>query len=206
MSEVQIVITSDQAGSGLAAEGGGPLGGGLFLANRFEAKVFDPEIPYELTMTVAVSGGRLACESLTVDQVPNGPAVIGTVLRSLVIDSYLSRVREQLGEHKGAILVRKVTERTSTTVASRGVTSTEWAQFDQSQRRTGPVKASDVAELYRRARASADPAVYRAPTAAVARKLGIGRSYAARLVSRARKEGLLGPAIRGRSGEQTAQR
>jgi hypothetical protein len=62
-----------------------------------------------------------------------------------------------------------------------------------------------VAQIYRAALASDDEFEREAPTAAVAKRLNYSRGHASRLVSAARKQGLLGEARRGRSGEILTQ-
>jgi hypothetical protein len=59
-------------------------------------------------------------------------------------------------------------------------------------------RVSRAAEEYRRALESGS----RSPTADVARALTVGRSTAARALTAAREQGLLGPALRNRAGEQ----
>jgi len=181
--------------------GGGPLGGGLLLRGRFTAKIEDPAVPYNVTMAIVAFEGRLVCDAVTVARKGNGPIVTGTTLRSTVLDSYLSRVRETLGLFDGGFLVLKERERTPTSVSYSGVRSDEWATFESTQGRDRPIEVAEVANLYREALGSPDSKINRAPTAAVARRLGVHRGHAARLVSRARQEGLLGPARAGRAGE-----
>ncbi len=72
---------------------------------------------------------------------------------------------------------------------------------DARQPRQGsPITEDDlrqVAELYRAALGRGDP-----PTQTVANSLQVARSTAARWVARARERNLLGPALRGRAGEE----
>jgi hypothetical protein len=127
--------------------------------------------------------------------------VVGIALRTAVLDSYLNRIREHLGAHGGEFIVTKEVGRTETTRTFRGAREDEWRTFEATQKRDRPLDVAEVADLYREAVGNADPEVSRAPTAAVARRLGVHRGHAARLVSRARREGLLGAALPGRSGE-----
>ncbi|MCD2195247.1 hypothetical protein LQ327_17910 [Actinomycetospora endophytica] len=63
-----------------------------------------------------------------------------------------------------------------------------------------------AARVYREALASSVPRERLAPTAAVARALGLNRHDAGRLVSRARQAGMLNPAIPRRPGEVPSER
>jgi hypothetical protein len=203
MSAVQVRLLDTTIGSGAAEEGGGPLSHGLILSNRFDVDIDDPAVPYRIRMTVCAFEGRLGCESLTVERRPHGPVVVGSGLRSVVIDGYLTRVRQEL-EHQPTLLLRRDVERSERAVRWRGANKAERTALARSAPRRDPVQVTDVAVAYRRALASPDPELNRAPTVAVAAELGISRGHAARLVARARQEGHLAPARPGRGGEYTA--
>jgi hypothetical protein len=186
------------------ANGGGDLAGGMLLLTRFGVGVEDPAVPYGVTMAVFALQGQLACESLSLTRVAAGPPVTSSGLRQAVIDTYLSRVREELGGSAGSLLVvrRGVDARNNREQLSVTDDEQTWAAFDSAQRRDRKAPdLGDVARLYREALASPDPSENRAPTMAVARRLHVHRGHAARLVSRARQEGLLGSARPGRFGE-----
>lgn len=187
-------------GDGTTEEGGGPLGDGLWLANRFLVDVEDPELPYAITMTVAAVYGRLACEDLHMRKLGNGPPVTGMMIRTLVFDSYLALLREKL-RATGLLRLHNYSRRAVPHVAARD----EWAALvAPPEQRTGPVQVQKVVDLYRQALASDNDAVRLAPNEAIAQALRISRGHAARLIVRARREGLLAPAVRGRAGEQAA--
>jgi hypothetical protein len=64
-----------------------------------------------------------------------------------------------------------------------------------------PERLAKVAKLYRAATSGTFPG-QGGPTAMVGRSLGVSRSQAAALVQRAREDGFLGPAPRGKAGER----
>lgn len=191
-----------------AASGGGELAGGMVLLTRFEVDIHDSAVPYTVTMNVFALEGQLACESLTLHRADDGPAVTSSGLRGAVIDSYLSRIREELAREAGALLVLKpgVDRASGRTVFGVTQDDQQWGDFEKSQRRdrSGP-DLREVARLYRAALASPDPTENRAPTATVAKKLHVHRGHAARLVSQARHAELLGKAKPGRFGEFKAE-
>lgn len=190
-------------GSGRPEEGGGPLHGGLHLQNRFKAAIRDPAVPYSIAMTLRARDGRLACEEISLQELEtDSPPVTGVGLRSVVIDSYVTRVREALGEVGGALLIAK-REQGKHGVASGPVSPDTWEEFDGAQRRSQrPEKITTqvVVDYYQDALASPDPELNRRPTQAVADRLGISRGHASKLLTQARREGLLGAAERGKAG------
>jgi len=194
----------DATGSGTSEEGGGPLDGGLLLVNRMTVSIDDPAVPYDIDLTVAAVGGALAAEAVTLRRRADGPAVTGTALRGLVVDTYISRVREDLGQVAGGFLLTRVTASGKGVRTRRGASTADVEAFDAAQRRDGPpLTPALVAAYYREALASDDDKVRRAPTAAVGRWLLVHRGHAARMVGRARAEGHLGPARPGRAGERS---
>lgn len=186
---IRVTVHQTNLGSGTPEEGGGELGGGLVLLNRVTVDVSDPVVPdHRITITVAASEGRIVCESLTVSRVGTGPIVTATVMRKVPVDAYLLRAREELV--------------TGTTYISRGqAASCRGVGPEEIGDRRGGVPLSRVAALYRDALADPSPRTHRAPTAAVAGWLDISRGHASRLVSQARREGLLGAASHGQAGE-----
>jgi len=187
--------------------GGGVLDGGLHLDQRFRAHLDDPGLAFALTLTIGARSGRLVAEEVTVSKRPDGPAVTAAALRQLPLESYLAKVRSDV-LHADPLLISRRDDtppgpdRVGTTTVSPAGQS-DLARFHSAQRHrhssvdTLPV----VARAYRDALADRDPLISSAPTAAVARALHYSRGHAARLVSDARKAGLLGPARRGRAGE-----
>jgi len=186
-------------GSGEADKGGGPLRGGLTLMNRFKALIADPEVEYEISVTVGARDGWLAAESIPVAELPDGPAVNGATLRLLALSLYMQRIREELARWPG-LLIMKETRRTEHAVTWQPPASPdEWESFGIAQlrkaARAATVTTEIAAEAYREALGSPDSAQNRRPTAAAAEKLGVSRGHVSRLLTQARREGLpgLGP-------------
>lgn len=188
-------------GTGTAEEGGGPLDGNLVLANRATVGIDDPAVPYEIELTVAAVNRTLAAEDVRLRRRGDGPAVTSTALRGLVVETYIARVREEVGHAHGGAWIKQVTEQTPTSTTYSLVNPDRWNAFEHAQRRRDRPTPGLVAQLYRDALASPDPKDRKAPTATVARRLNYHRGHAARLVAQARAEGLLGPAHPGRAGE-----
>lgn len=194
-------------GSPLTAEGqgGGPVWGGLQLLHRFTAEIDDPELPFRLTMTVGARDRRLVVEQVTIAQRDGGQAVTSAGLRLVRVDAYLAAVRQNLGTYGGAFLLAQVRDRTESAV-SWGLPSKEALErFEDGQR--GSLTHQELLALaahhYQEALASSDPKEFRKPTEAVAKRLHCTRGHASRLLSEARrtKPPLLGPAFKGRPGE-----
>ena len=202
-------------GSGRADQGGGPLRGGLTLMNRFKAVINDPEVPYEISMTVGAHDGWLAVETVTVSGTTDGPAVSGAAMRSLALSLYMQRIREELG--KGSLLLARLAGRTERTVSFDfplflAAEDRERLDFAQMRRAVHATKITTqmAAEAYLAALASPDPGQNRRPTAAAAEKLGASRGHISRLLTQARREGLpgLGPSRppRGNKGRPAVER
>lgn len=199
---IGVEIDSPSIGNGTEAEGGGPLRGGLTLANRFTAVITDPEVPYEITMSVRARDGWLACERVELSEQPGGPAINGAAVRGITLSLYLQRIRQELGQAAGFGLILKEVSRTERTVGfdlPLLVLGDELEAFNFGQMRRA-VHATKItpemaAEAYLEALASPDPEQNRRPTAAAADKLGASRGHISRLISEARKNGIpgLGP-------------
>jgi hypothetical protein len=171
--------------------------------NRFTADVRDPALPYHVTMTLRARDGWLSCEAITLRETPDGPPVTGVALRSVIVDSYVRLIREEVGGAGGAFLINKVTTRTEDTLAWEPPSEREWDALEAGQsRHKTKITTQLVAQSYREA--LADATTSRRATAAVAEHLHISRGHASKLISQARAEGLLGPAARGQSGEITS--
>ena len=184
-------------GSGRADQGGGPLRGGLSLANRFAARIADPEVPGTITVVVAAIDGWLAFESVTVAGSEKEPAVSGAVVRSLALSLYLLRIREELGEAGGGgLLVKPSGSGEGWQSFELPVLGDEIDRFDFAQIRRA-VNASKLtpemaAAAYKQALASPDPEQNRRPTAAAADRLGASRGHVSRLLTQARRDGIAG--------------
>ena len=189
-------------GTGTTDEGGGPLDGGLFLVNRFTATVDDPSLPFLVTLVLVAHGRRLAPEAVNLKMRPGGIPITATNLRAVKVDAYVARIRDEVGALDGGLLIVRRQE-DSQSIRWSGVPDGDWSRFEDSQnRRRRPADTLPaVAEAYREALGHPDSQIAAAPTMYVAEKLFYSRGHASRLVTQARKVGLLGDAIPGRAGE-----
>jgi hypothetical protein len=206
MSRVAITIIppSPEASYG---RGGGPLEGDLELVEGFRAEIEDPDLGCDLSLTIGAHNRRLAIERAVFAVREVGPPLTGTRLRSAPLDAYLQAVRRGLEELGDRLLVRNQTRLPDSQVPYlTRPTDEDWERFDSGRRRNHNARQllPLAADAYRRALASPDPKLYRSPTAEVGRRLHKSRGHAARLVAMARDAGFLGPAFRGRSGEDVA--
>ena len=196
------VTRRDDEPSGEWNRDDGWLEGGLFLVWPFTYDVTDSELPYDLTLRVWTHEGRLACEDIEVTQRRGGPPVTTDGLRSATIEAYLDEIRKAMFNAEDfSFTVLKSPPKGSRLLQSP--TAEEWVALDRFQRPRRPTDEllPHIAAAYREALRSSDPQVAKAPTAAVAQQLHYSRGHASRLVSEARKAGLLDPARRGRPGE-----
>ncbi len=212
------ILRPEPGGRWKPGEGGGPLGGGLWLLRRFTADVDDPDQPYVVTLTVEAQQKRMVPVAMKLSTRHGGDVITSTSLRAVKVDACMAAIRKQLGAWGGgAVVARRVTGKrfTDPIYADSGIANlpfTEWhstgpgmwEELEDGHRRRRP--PSDtlpvVAETYRAALDSADPWVAAAPTQYVADTLLYSRGHAARLVSQARKEGLLGEAAPSWSGRR----
>jgi len=178
----------------------GKVGGDVWLLAEPTCDIDDPRLPYLLTMTVTARKGRLVCGALTLRARPDGPPVTLANVRSVPIESYLREVSRYLWESRHPALMRKAEELPG---AFDSLSDKDVKVLEAGHRRRQPTAEvlPKVVAAYRSALSSKDPFDREAPTAAVARQLGYSRGHVARLLTAARREGLLGPAHRGRSGE-----
>lgn len=186
------------AGSGKPEEGGGELRGGLTLANRFTAVIYDPEVPFDIEVTVGAHDGWLVAEKVTVSMRPDGPPVNAQALRATALSLYMQRVHQELQRFIGAgLLKKKVRQNEHAVVYRLPGRDDDWQGFAEMRRavREARITPEIAAEAYKEALASLDPEESRRPTAAAAEKLGVSRGYISGLLSQARKLGIegLGP-------------
>jgi hypothetical protein len=179
---------------------GGWLQGGLILLGPVGYDVVDSELPYDVTLIVWTHDGRLAAQDIKVTQRSGGPPVTTDGLRSVTVDAYLDAVRAHLLSVGKLLLMAPVEGLPGAFEPPR---SDQEAHFDRAQRPRRPMDETlpKVAAVYREALRSSDAMVAMAPTEEVGRRLGYSRGHASRLVTAARKEGLLDSARPGRAGE-----
>jgi hypothetical protein len=173
---------------------GGRVEGGLRLVSPVTCQVEDSELPYKVTMLVGAQHGGLVCQWLRLQQRRGGPPVGTDALRQVTVEAYLDEVRRRLAAHPLLLL--------SPVAGEPGA----FKPLTEEQRRPLLHTLPQVAFLYREALCSTDPSIAKAPTAYVARRLGYSRGHAARLVSQARDQGLLGEARGRRPGEVPLRR
>jgi hypothetical protein len=184
--------------------GGGALEGDLELVEGFQAEIADPELGCDLSLTIGAHNRRLAIERAVFSVHEDGLPLTGTRLRSAPLHAYLQAVRQGLEDLGHGLLVRNQTRSPNAGVPYlTRPTEEDWQRFEAAYRRNHHSREllPLAADAYRRALASPDPQVFRSPTAEVGRRLHRSRGHAARLVAMAREAGFLGPAFRGRSGE-----
>lgn len=198
---VTIIRPSAATSDGL---GGGALEGDLELVEGFQAEIADPELACDLSLTIGAHSRRLAIERAVFSLREGGLPLTGTRLRSAPLDAYLQAVRQGLEDLGDGLLVRSQARSPDAMVPYlTRPTEADWERFEAEHGRNHNSREllPLAADAYRRALASPDPSVFRSPTAEVGRRLHRSRGHAARLVAMARDAGFLGPAFRGRSGE-----
>lgn len=175
---------------------------------RFVIRVESRRYPAKVRMLViANSEGRTVCVSLTCTPWTEDAGVTGAALRELPIGRFMDAGRELVSEY-----VERKGRGNTRTLVGRQMTEDERpnlaAAYDRgtTARRGVPVtreQIEDAARLYREAITLGQP-----PRQYVSQKLHISQSTAAKWFMRARRPGphgeppLLGPAMRGRAGEQ----
>lgn len=187
-----------EVGRGKPEDGGGELRSGLTLANRFTATIYDPEVPFDIVVTVGAHDGWLAVEKVTVSKRPDGPPVNAQALRATALSVYMQRITQELQRFIGAgLLGKKVSQSEHATTFRLPALADDWQGFAEMRRavREARITPEIAAEAYKEALASLDPEENRRPTAAAAEKLGVSRGYISGLLSQARKQGIegLGP-------------
>jgi hypothetical protein len=203
MSRVAVTIVPPSPGASYG-RGGGALEGDLELVEGFRAELADPALGCDLTLTIRAHNRRLAIERAVFSIREGGLPLNGTRLRAAPLDAYLQAVRQALEELDDSFLVRTQTRYPNAMVPYlTRPTAEDWQRFEAEHRRYHHSREllPLAADAYRSALASPDPKVFRSPTAEVGRRLHRSRGHAARLVAMARENGFLGPAFRGRSGE-----
>jgi hypothetical protein len=203
MSRVAVTIIPPSPETSFG-RGGGALEGDLELVEGFRAEIADPDLGCDLSLTIVAHSRRLAIERAVFSLREEGLPLTGTRLRLAPLDAYLQAVRQGLEELGDRLLVRTQTRSPDAMVPYlTRPTDEDWQRFEAEHRRNHHSREllPLAAEAYRRALASPDPKVFRSPTAEVGRRLHRSRGHAARLVATAREAGYLGPAFRGKSGE-----
>ncbi len=196
-------------------QGGGALGDGWVLLRRFRASVDDPGLGYSLNLTLCAHLGHLAVEEAVISRRSGLAPLSSTGLRRVALDSYAAMIRRELVRVAGGLLVVRVREEgelPGTGGSRRYVTFSPgvpdaWGDPDVRRRRHSPDEiVRRVASAY--LAALKDPERKHRATAVVAEQFGYSRAHVGRLLVRARRPpyNLLGPACKGRAGEQVRPR
>lgn len=188
---IKVTFPQQNLGSGSPEQGGGPLRGGVSLANRLIANIEDPALPYAITVTVRARDGFLVAESIAVAELPDGPPLASAAVRQTGLSLYVQRIREEIPRQAPQYLI-EIKSRTDHTVSfGFPPVQADWDTFAEMRRATR-LSPEVAAEAYLEALASPDPDKNRKPTQAAAEKLGISRGHAGRLITEARKKGVAG--------------
>lgn len=165
-------------------------------------KVDDEGVAYDLEMTVAMVHGAPVCTALTATQRPGGPPVTRQGLNSLPLNRI---VREAVA--MGAW--RKVAEGPGFTACDFMVPGTAedalrampGGRHRPADPGTQDQRMRDAVKAYKELTGSG----HTRPKPVIARSMGFTVSYVSKLLTRARREGLLGPARSGRAGEASGE-
>ena len=126
-------------------------------------------------------------------------------LRAVTVRSYLAEIRRHLASSAGGLVILRLAEQFADSFALEPLSEEDAAALEARHRRPQAETLPRVAAAYRRALASDEEGEREAPTQFVADQLGYSRGHASRLVSDARKQGLLGPTSPGRAGEVVSE-
>ena len=161
-----VKINGGDVGSGAPDQGGGPIGAGLMLMNRFTAEVDDPSEPFRWSLTFAAKAGRLVCESVSVDARPGGEPITRVGLREVPFGAIVSRVRQELTSQP-SFLIGRVRSQNGGAVRWSLASTPELAKHKGgSRQRVTEERLEEVAWIYRAADAEG-----RHPTEAVMNEL-----------------------------------
>lgn len=182
------------------------LEGGWVLERPFRASVRDSALPLDVVVDVEAVDGRLVASAMQLQRRRGAGSIDGTTLRAMPVEQYLAHVLREAMDFNpatGIPLVRPLVEATSSSVTTRLVGRTEDVERllrGQGRRRAGREALEAVVAAYKAA--LADPKTHHRPTAAAAERLGYSHGHVSRVLTEARKAGLLGPARPGRPGER----
>lgn len=140
---------------------------------------------YNLRVGMRIIDRKPVCELFQVAAIPGGPKVSPTTLREIPLAAVLERMLTDLGFPYRLVDGEQISVPTPTVVEERA------------SRQPRSTVLPQVVEAYRDAIARGS----NSPTADVARQLNYARGYVSRLLSDARKAGMLGAARPGVSGE-----
>lgn len=169
------------------------------LQENATAVVDDPGLPYLVQLTLGAFAGRVGVEKLEIRSREGAGPVTSEALRRVPLQSYVDAV---LADPSVRTYVVAETQRTERSVGW-GPPAKEQLEALRlaGRRRSDPADVLPaVVEAYRRA--LGDPRWRGKPTEKVAQELNYSRGHASRLLSLARKRGMLGDARPGVGGER----
>ena len=175
-----------------------PALGVVVLGGPFQVDVDDDDLEFLVQMTVDVEEGRLACVELLATRRPDGPPITSAAMQHVRVTRYLT-----LGLTAHPYVLATTYDTAGKPVGGQWATGPERAAaVDRSRRhRTTAESVTEVVAAYRQA--LANPAARDHATQAVADALFLSRGHVSRLLTAARRQGLLSPSDIGRGGKPT---
>jgi hypothetical protein len=192
MAEVHLRMSMDMFSEFAALEEPG-----FALPETIKAEFDHASLPYLVRLTVSVVHGQPVCTGLTAERRDGGPPVTRRGLNSLPVDRIVREIVAQVvlktETRPGAISYRPAGAPNAGPVLAR--------LAPRRGRRSDPEARQElIGKVVAAYRELVDSGV-RQPKPAIAREFSISQSYVAALLTAARRQGLLGPAIPGRAGE-----
>jgi hypothetical protein len=175
------------------------LASGVAMAAKLDAHVDMPDLPYVLDVEVGVLHGDPICVSLRAQQRPGGPAVTRSGLNSIPVEQIV-----RFATAETAMSVSKQAEHNILRPLTPAEKAVEFRALQRPRgRRAEPgqqqLLVERAATMYRELTSSG----VRHPKPVIATELSLSRSYVGALLGRARKQGLLATALKGRAGEMS---
>jgi hypothetical protein len=165
------------------------------MPRRYKVRIDEESRPVVVELEVVIENGRAVCERVSAGRRPGGPPVSGDL--RLPLARFL--------QNTAAIVARRKARGQKGGWAPLSPSDLEdFYQQYRTQKMSGRRRSIDdarlqqVAALYMLAVADHEP-----PGKRIANEMFISEEHARRLVGQARKRGFLGPARRGRAGEET---
>lgn len=187
-----------------------PLQGGWVLQCPLRAVVTDSKLPgYEIELEVEADEGQLVARQVVVRRGAGSAPVSGSTLRQLRVAEQIAHVLKAATElYDGdAPPIRPRVDSGPGWVTTRlagSATEQERLRRAQTGRRASDQVMQEIVAAYREAQG--DLLTSHHPTKAVAERLNYSKGHVSRVLSEARKAGLLGPARPGRPGEVISEK
>jgi len=172
---------------------------GVALPTRWRSLFENPDISFDVEMTIAIEGGRIVCEKFTASRKAGGPPVRNVELREVPIAALLELAAKRVTTVEGRGDYFAQPEDDGGDAGGRADRVIKSLRPSKRTRADKEAVLQDVARIYREAIAVGDSA----PRRAIAEKLDYTVGYAAKLVTQARERGFLGPASPGKAGEES---